>query len=335
VVVARHPASHRQHKDKNAGEMLEQMWGQVAVSRGSDYYLGMQVNTNNTGELTAIIETLLWFRDYSTAPFITISTDSLLVRNLAYGACSTKTPSTLYGGAQRLRELMTALAKHVAVEQVPAHLKGKDLVFFNARADMLAKLGAGGESYSFVGRYSSFEVPTPGRWVEGVLHCESDEESDNDVQTSQKGGKAKETKMAGKDKSKSKTDGGERGRRTTRSAKRGLEGQTADPAVARPAGGEEYVGRSSDGELELRWSWREAWRTGEVNLVPEGEDAGPLAASEKQSTDQDQLKRETLASEDPVGHLRDVFRRAKSRLASGRERWRTRDMRFAIGCRRA
>jgi hypothetical protein len=114
---------------------------------------------------------------------------------------------------------MTALAKRVAVEQVPAHLMGKDLVFFNARADMLAKLGAGGESYSFVGRYSSFEVPTPGRWVGGGLHCEADGEGGDDVKTSSEGGKTKEMKGAIKAKAGNKRVGADIEKMVTRSLK--------------------------------------------------------------------------------------------------------------------
>jgi ribonuclease HI len=65
VIVQRSGSGSHTHENKNEGTTIEEMWGQVALERKSKFYLGMQKSTNNTGELTALIETLLWFREYN------------------------------------------------------------------------------------------------------------------------------------------------------------------------------------------------------------------------------------------------------------------------------
>ena len=85
VVVERPPHGHAEQWNKNAGTVIEEMWGQVAILRNSNYYLGAQLNTSNTGEFTALCETLLWFRSYSDRTYLTIYTDSEMVLKIGRG----------------------------------------------------------------------------------------------------------------------------------------------------------------------------------------------------------------------------------------------------------
>ena len=54
------------------------------MSRNDAFFAGAQYHSNNTGELTAIYEALIWFRDYSDHETFYIYTDS----NLAFQYCA-------------------------------------------------------------------------------------------------------------------------------------------------------------------------------------------------------------------------------------------------------
>jgi ribonuclease HI len=84
VVVERPNNGSADHTDKHAGEVVEEMWGMVHVSRNDEFFAGGQYHSNNTGELTAIFEALIWFRDYSDHETFYIYTDS----NLAVNYCN-------------------------------------------------------------------------------------------------------------------------------------------------------------------------------------------------------------------------------------------------------
>ncbi len=95
--------------------------------------------------------------------------------------------------------------------------------------------------------------------------------------------------------------------RLTRSLRKKQAEQEVDPAVGGTVVGEEFVGRSTDGEVELLWSWKEGWGRSVMNLVPEDDAKGPQWAARKRASSLDQLAQRTLSAADPVGHLYWLF----------------------------
>ena len=47
------------------GQMIVELFGPVVIAPQENYYLGAEVGSNNTGELSGIAEALLWLRDNS------------------------------------------------------------------------------------------------------------------------------------------------------------------------------------------------------------------------------------------------------------------------------
>ena len=122
------------------------------------------MHTNNTGEFTAILEALLWFRDYSDRDTLIVYTDSALAVEFTNGAQSPEESGPLYQIWQNIGSLLDEMKGRISLFKVPAHLTGADKIIFNEKADYLAKIGGDGESASAVGRHSAFDEPTPNRF---------------------------------------------------------------------------------------------------------------------------------------------------------------------------
>ena len=165
VIVERLDSLQEDAANKELGTIVEEMWGAVDVRTNSPFFGGAQVHTNNTGELTAIWETLLWFKHYSDRNELIIYTDCALAITFASGKSTPDESGPLFQIWENIRALLDEMKGHVFLFKVPAHLS-KDKILFNERADFLAKAGGDGESASTVGRYSSFAEPTPDRRFE-------------------------------------------------------------------------------------------------------------------------------------------------------------------------
>ena len=145
VVVER-----RMQADKQSGKAIFAFHGPVESSASSIFWLGARIHTNNTGELSAIGEALLWFRDYAACPpflFLTVYTDSqYCIDAISGGRAGTNSNTELINGIKALYE---SLAGQVELVKVAAHSGDR----WNDEADRLAALGAQGKC-CLPGRFS-------------------------------------------------------------------------------------------------------------------------------------------------------------------------------------
>ena len=138
------------------GIVAHESYGPVLTHTRDPLWLGACSHSNNTGELSAIIEVLLWLRDYDDYPGD--HRDAYIYYDSCYAAevlCGIKHASrnvelVLYGNAL-LAELRSY--RMVALEHVRAHQGHR----WNEHADRLADRGSRGE-VAPVGRYSGSPV---------------------------------------------------------------------------------------------------------------------------------------------------------------------------------
>eukprot|EP00439_Symbiodinium_sp_Y106_P076520 s645_g15.t1 len=108
-------------------------YGPVVASSDHTAYVGATVGSNNTGEVTAIVEALLLAveHEYTHA---TVHTDSLWARNVILGKWKARTNKAL---VQTARRLLRRMGVRVHIEWIKAHAGHVG----NEKADKLAKLG--------------------------------------------------------------------------------------------------------------------------------------------------------------------------------------------------
>ena len=249
VIVERLDSLKEDAANKELGTIVEEMWGAVDVRTNSPFFGGAQVHTNNTGELTAIWETLLWFKYYSDREELIIYTDCALAIMFASGKSKPDESGPLFQIWESIRVLLDEMKGHVFLFKVPAHLS-KDKILFNERADFLAKAGGDGESASTVGRHSAFAVPTPDRRFEPPSPSASASPSATppDSPARAKGGRKRKAKSPG-----GRGGGGSgEGVRAQAHSPRTDMGELAARAVigavkGPPQGSNQWSGRSADG----------------------------------------------------------------------------------------
>jgi len=137
------------NKSNVDGTVTDELYGPVVTDSASDYFLGAEVGSNNTGELSAVCEALLWLRDHegSSRP-VTLYYDSKYAANIASGKWNAEKNKQLAATAQTLfREVQET--RQLSLEHVKGH-SGHPL---NDHVDRLAKMGAAGKR-CFVGRYA-------------------------------------------------------------------------------------------------------------------------------------------------------------------------------------
>lgn len=126
-----------------------QLFGPVVTDSNSQYFLGAEHGSNNTAELSAICEALLWLRDHETSccPAV-IHYDSKYAANVSTGKWAASKNTEMVSIAQALVDEVMQTRK-LRFEHVKAH-SGQ---LQNEHADELAKLGATG-SCCRLGRYA-------------------------------------------------------------------------------------------------------------------------------------------------------------------------------------
>ena len=127
--------------------------GRVCTSPDNPAYAGVQVTSNNTAELQALVELfdyLLYCASLPDGQTIHVYTDSQYAMNILLGDSF---PATHYKIVARLQKCWLAIRGkfHISIEKVPSHVG----VPGNEMADTMAR--AGNHSFGSVGRFS--QVP--------------------------------------------------------------------------------------------------------------------------------------------------------------------------------
>ena len=118
---------------KGSGEVLEELWGFVVCNQDSEDFLGAEVGSNNTAELTGFAMALRWLLVEGGERDAIIYTDSQYAGNLATGEWKAKANKLLVGSVQNLwREV--SLTRKIEWRHVRAHRGHR----WNERADHLA-----------------------------------------------------------------------------------------------------------------------------------------------------------------------------------------------------
>ena len=156
AVVQRDTSKDRDLLDP--GTLVIELYGLVITNKKSSLSLGASAQTNNSGELTAIGETLLWFthhRPHPRCPRLAILTDSDYCFKLFTG--KSHSTSALVKKCLDLLSLCKESAPGISVHfmKVASHTG----VHWNDRADQLANSGATGRS-SNLGRHA-LQAPSP------------------------------------------------------------------------------------------------------------------------------------------------------------------------------
>lgn len=115
------------------GSLVEEFAGHVITQAGAANFIGAEVGSNNTAELTAIGEALRWLLTEGGGDEAIIRADSQYAGNLASGAWKAKANRALVAHVQELWTAVSAL-RPLSWEHVRAHRGHR----WNERADHLA-----------------------------------------------------------------------------------------------------------------------------------------------------------------------------------------------------
>ena len=126
---------------KGDGEVLEELSGLVITSSDEDGFLGAEVGSNNTGELSAMAHALRWLLIEGSTDAVTIRGDSQYALHIARGEWRAKANRELAARVQALWDEVTSL-RTVEAEHVRAHRGHR----WNERADHLAWRACIGEN---------------------------------------------------------------------------------------------------------------------------------------------------------------------------------------------
>ena len=123
------------------GEIHHEFSGKVVTSSADENYIGAEVGSNNTAELTAFAEALRWCLKQGGEEEIIIKTDSQYAGNQATGKWKAKANRELVAHVQKLWKEVCELRK-LSWEHVKAHSGHR----WNERADHLAIRAATNDS---------------------------------------------------------------------------------------------------------------------------------------------------------------------------------------------
>ena len=132
---------------KGTGEIHQEFSGMVVTEQGADDFIGAEVGSNNTAELSAFAHALRWLLVEGGSSAAVIQTDSQYAGNLACGAWKASANKALVQHVQRLWDEVTGL-RPIEWKHVRAHRGHR----WNERADHLARRKVSGqlpESLSF------------------------------------------------------------------------------------------------------------------------------------------------------------------------------------------
>ena len=110
--------------------------GRVITDTRHPLYIGAEIGSNNTAELSAIYNALEWIKS-SDATAVTIYSDSNYALNMVFGDWRASTNKKLIA---TIRTCATETKKTVDIEH--AHVKAHSEFKWNEEADRLANLGA-------------------------------------------------------------------------------------------------------------------------------------------------------------------------------------------------
>ena len=122
------------------GEILHEFSGKVVTKSDDQKFIGAEVGSNNTAELTAFAEALRWALTQGGEEEIIIKTDSQYAGNQATGSWKTKANRELVSHVQSLWNEVSDL-RNLSWEHVKAHAGHR----WNERADHLAIRAASDE----------------------------------------------------------------------------------------------------------------------------------------------------------------------------------------------
>ena len=123
------------------GEIMHEFNGKVITDFEDEKFIGAEVGSNNTAELTAFAEALRWALKQGISDKIIIKTDSQYAGNQATGAWKAKANRELVAHVQSLWNEVTELTD-LSWEHVKAHSGHR----WNERADHLAIRAANDET---------------------------------------------------------------------------------------------------------------------------------------------------------------------------------------------
>ena len=126
---------------KGDGEVIEELSGPVIVSPDDEGFLGAEVGSNNTGELSAMAHALRWLLMEGSTNIVTIRGDSQYALKIATGEWRAKANRELAARVQALWNEVTSL-RTVEAEHIRAHRGHR----WNERADHLAWRASIGET---------------------------------------------------------------------------------------------------------------------------------------------------------------------------------------------
>jgi ribonuclease HI len=126
---------------RGSGEVVHEEAGSVVTEAGASGFLGAEVGSNNTAELSAFAHALRWLLMQDTMETALVRADSIYAGNLADGSWKPKANRAL---VQRVQELWREVKAQREVEwdHVRAHRGHR----WNERADHLAGRHAIGEA---------------------------------------------------------------------------------------------------------------------------------------------------------------------------------------------
>lgn len=125
---------------KGTGMITEEIFGRVITTPGEKDFLGAEVGSNNTGELSAFAHALKWCLREGGGSEIIIRTDSTYAGNMADGSWKANTNKALVELVRELWNEVYGLRK-LSWNHVKAHRGHK----WNVRADHLALRAASDE----------------------------------------------------------------------------------------------------------------------------------------------------------------------------------------------
>jgi len=123
------------------GEIMHEFSGKVVTNPEDSMFIGAEVGSNNTAELTAMAEALRWALSEGGESRIVIKTDSQYAGNQATGAWKAKANRELVAHLQSLWNEVKEL-RELSCEHVKAHSGHR----WNERADHLAIRAANDET---------------------------------------------------------------------------------------------------------------------------------------------------------------------------------------------
>jgi ribonuclease HI len=161
--------------------IVEELYGPVEIDNSSLFYLRADVGSNNTAELSAIAEALLWVKDFGTKQNLSSGTasrhrtrvaiyyDSEYAANCVIGTFNGSKNYALYQYCRDLKREVESLGWKIEWQKVKAH--SGDV--HNDRVDELAKMGC--HARCKAGRFSEDKVVGLVRKREGAFDNDDDD----------------------------------------------------------------------------------------------------------------------------------------------------------------